>query len=348
MKSINTSRRYHRAICRNRKITNAISKPVRDSKAQFFIIAAVLIALVLMYFGFYFAGAPRIGIEASALQSSSAASYFENVREEAKGAVDISYAQYPSGGAISANLGRLKNFSENKSLEQSFNLSMSASNVSTRAFLNMSMSSRELNLRDELNYTGYVVYPRIQIDGLTRDWDALYNALDNFSIAPAQKGVAVVYPADYGDIIYCAVAQDSAPISRYYFRLDLQGTISSTYNYSVFIDSDSSTETGYRNGTAWSVGADYMINYTGTSAKLYNHTGGASSWTWTLLGSAEAGSGTGIKGDFIEFAIPKSNISSPSAMRVLFGSYNQSFDVQYYDFCPDAYTSAYLSVSDKP
>jgi len=70
-----------------------------------------------------------------------------------------------------------------------------------------------------------------------------------------------------------------------YYSVQYSGTWSL---FHVFVDSDQNTSTGYATG---GLGADYMIE----NGTLYQHTGGATSWTWTNLGAVAAYTNTGSK-----------------------------------------------------
>ncbi len=121
--------------------------------AQFFIISAVVISIVLMYYGFYSAGTGDVILGAQSYQGMNmdAVNLFNNVKEVCRNTVDITFR---SGGDIDANLLRLKNFMEDRAREQNYNLTLDYDTSDSPAiFFNLTLSSNEIMLRDEFYYT---------------------------------------------------------------------------------------------------------------------------------------------------------------------------------------------------
>ena len=123
------------------------------SNAQFFIISAVVISIVLMYYGIYAAntGETILGPLSYQGMNTDAVVLFNNVKEESQNTVDITLG---SGGNLDANLLSLKNFMEDRAARQNYNLTLNYDTTdSPTIFFNLTLSSTEIILKDEFYYT---------------------------------------------------------------------------------------------------------------------------------------------------------------------------------------------------
>ncbi len=126
------------------------------SNAQFFIISAVVISIVLMYFGFYSAGTREaiLGPQSYQGMNTDTVNLFNNVKEASQRTVDITLKSGGDIGDVDANLLRLKNFMEDRAGKQNYNLTLNYDTTnSPTIFFVLTLSSTEMTLRDEFNYT---------------------------------------------------------------------------------------------------------------------------------------------------------------------------------------------------
>ena len=89
------------------------------SRAQFFIISAVVIASIFIYIAFYSTSLIRTNIGVMTYQNLEAYNLFENLKEECKNAVDIAIRNKTD---LNETLFRYKNFSENWAKKMNYNL----------------------------------------------------------------------------------------------------------------------------------------------------------------------------------------------------------------------------------
>ena len=125
------------------------------------------------------------------------------------------------------------------------------------------------------------------------------------------------------------MANDSSKVYLAYRTKDNIDT-SGFWGYQLYLDTDSSTTTGYRTGA---LGADYLLE----GANIWRYTGDGSSWGWSYQGTMN----WQASGNTAEFSFPRSWIGNPEQMRLFFWGNNAAFGGDAKDAYPDdAFTSS--------
>jgi hypothetical protein len=100
--------------------------------------------------------------------------------------------------------------------------------------------------------------------------------------------------------------------------------------YQTYLDTDSSTTTGYRTGT---LGADYLIE----GRNIWRYTGDGTSWAWEYQGLMDMQT----NGNTVEFSFLRSWLGSGTEWRLMFWGNNRAYGGDVLDNYPDgAFDSA--------
>jgi len=143
----------------------------------------------------------------------------------------------------------------------------------------------------------------ITIDGLLSDWSSTTSFGADPADAPGSSNLL--------DWLSASLAHDTA---NFYLAYQNKGPITLNWAYSVYVDTDSSSATGFAYG---SLGVEYLLQ----GSSVYHYTGDGSSWSWAFIGSMTAA----INGNNAELAFPQTWIGSPSQFRLYFLGENAAF-----------------------
>src|ERR1035441_5828306 len=151
-------------------------------------------------------------------------------------------------------------------------------------------------------------YATITLDGSLSDWqlgDVMYSASEIAAGAPLNATFTNVLVANDSNYVYVAL------------QLPAAAAITNTWTYSIYIDADMTSTTGF-NGGWMSAGYDHLVQYgaAGTTYSVYNFTGAAQSvWGWNWLGLISYSYSDLV----IEWAIPISSLGlTTNKMRMEF------------------------------
>lgn len=119
------------------------------------------------------------------------------------------------------------------------------------------------------------------------------------------------------------VANDA---ERVYLAYKTKGNIDTSgfWGYQAYLDTDSSTTSGYRTGA---LGADYLVE----GANLWRYTGDGTSWSWAYQGNMTAQT----SGNAAEFSFPRSWLGNNTELRLMFWGNNAAFGGDAKDAYPD-------------
>jgi hypothetical protein len=168
----------------------------------------------------------------------------------------------------------------------------------------------------------------IVLDGNISDWSTL-TSFGGGDPDDIQNGLSFVDPEDGAnrapvDWINVWMAHDT---SNLYIAYQNDENISINWRYLVYLDTDSSTTTGFVGPSAgYPVGADYMIQ----GYWLWHYTGNGTEWSWEPIGPL----GRIWNGAYGEMYMPRSWIGSPSSINLFFHGNNDSFGTAS-DYYPD-------------
>jgi hypothetical protein len=99
-----------------------------------------------------------------------------------------------------------------------------------------------------------------------------------------------------------------------------------SWGFSVFIDTDGNTATGF--GAGFPIGADYLLQ----GDRLYQHTGSGTEWSWSLVRTVTSS----VAGDSVEFVFPRSLLGNPTVLHLFFLSDSTALGGTAWDAYPDA------------
>jgi Bacterial Ig domain len=148
--------------------------------------------------------------------------------------------------------------------------------------------------------------PNITLDGSLAEWATLAS----FGPDPADVAGA----ANLLDWREAWMAHNGSNI---YLALRNSGNIALSWAYNLYLDTDGSSATGYRQGSRFPIGADYLLQ----GGWLYRYTGDGSTWSWISVVSVPAA----VSGSGAEFAIPRSALGNPSRLRLFFLGENSAY-----------------------
>ena len=125
------------------------------SKAQFFIISAVVIASIFIFIAFYSTSLIRTNIGVMTYQNLEAYNLFENLKEECNNAVDIPIRNKTD---LNETLFRYKNFSENWAKKMNYNLDLDYKVYGKDVYFEIELSSVGVTIRDAFWYNSSLQY----------------------------------------------------------------------------------------------------------------------------------------------------------------------------------------------
>lgn len=176
-----------------------------------------------------------------------------------------------------------------------------------------------------------VVETALEIDGDLSDWATLSSLGedgDDVTAANSQADFLETWLAHDAENLYLAFTNDG-PINQ-----------STMWPWQVFFDTDSSTETGYKVGTA--VGGNFMLQ----GRSLYQYTGTGENWSWEVITAPDSS----VVDNIAEFKIPRASLGETSDLNVVFKASNWTFTGNYsndeFDYFPnnaDGEVSSYIS-----
>lgn len=126
-----------------------------NSRGQFFIISAIFIVIVIMFFSIYSTGLSRMATGSSSSAASSQLA-FDNIREGAKETVS---GAADNGDDINDSVFTYRNFSINKLKESNYDLDMDYSINGSELEINMSLESPRARYEDRFGFSGFYFRP---------------------------------------------------------------------------------------------------------------------------------------------------------------------------------------------
>lgn len=161
----------------------------------------------------------------------------------------------------------------------------------------------------------------ITIDANIDDWSAIASL--------GYDGAALPNVNTQADYLEGWLAHDASSL---YIAYRNNGDIitSAWWSWQVYIDTDTSTSTGYKNIDG--LGAEYLLQ----GASVYKYTGSGTNWSWQNIGSAT----NAVNGALAEFKIPRSMLSNPTEFRTVFKARNSAFTGRYSVADIDTYPKA--------
>lgn len=120
---------------------------------------------------------------------------------------------------------------------------------------------------------------------------------------------------------------DSTLYVAYELENDVVASSATSWAYQIYIDTDESTNTGYRNGA---LGADFIVK----GKRLYRYTGSGTDWSWQHVGSYTF-KNIRIVDNHLELKISRKLLGSPERIRFFFHGDNTAFGGDTYDVYPD-------------
>lgn len=155
----------------------------------------------------------------------------------------------------------------------------------------------------------------ISVNGSLSDW----NSLTSFATDPDD----VSGTNNKLNWLQGWMANDSSRIYLAYRSKDSIDT-SGFWGYQAYLDTDSSTTSGYRTGA---LGAEYLLE----GANIWRYSGDGTSWNWTYQGTMS----WQASGNTAEFSFPRSWIGNTGQLRMFFWGNNAAFGGDAKDAYPD-------------
>ncbi len=283
-----------------------------NSKGQFFIIAAIAAAFLLLL----------LTLTLQPLRNTQTSGgtkvFFDNIREAGKNLIENSYYSYPPGRNVNGELEEYKNFVESYSKSRGYHLTFNYLKSNWNVIINQRLHG-SFSINQRFGYKPEIAVPEVTMDSSFTNWQLLNSSS---KICYYEDSIP-----DALDIFITGAIRQGAPFNLFAFYIKTRGNISDTEEYRIFIDSDLNSSTGY---SINSIGADYLLNYSLGSATLYSYSGNGNSWEWSYVsGDVKAIA----RGSLLEFLLQSSLISSPRRIKFVATSSR--------DDCPE---SSYIEV----
>lgn len=131
-------------------------------KAQFFILAAILVTAILMLFAVLGTSYYRAELQEEIFHSQRDAQHFNTLKEGTIEAVENSLEKNSSGSELEEDLQRYRNFSRSRMRERGYELQLSFSNISQSSGLisvNMTLSWGKENYSDSYKISAFALRP---------------------------------------------------------------------------------------------------------------------------------------------------------------------------------------------
>jgi|YelNatPaOPRAMG01_1025707.scaffolds.fasta_scaffold00125_39 hypothetical protein len=180
-------------------------------------------------------------------------------------------------------------------------------------------------------YTTTGATAKIQIDGNFNDWVGIN------SLVPNAYPLDSTYSSDpNANFVNVWAANDTTNL---YLSYQVAGSISSTYFYHVFINTNGDTSTGYVYNDSASIGAEFMVE--NNSLWAYTGTGGTN-WSW----SSASGFQKANSGGRTEMSIPLTVLfphGLKNSIKIILETNQASSPYTTMDFAPNNYKSQYYS-----
>jgi len=158
----------------------------------------------------------------------------------------------------------------------------------------------------------------ITVDGSLTEWANV----DSFGIDP----VDATGPGDQIDWLEGWVAHDT---DNFYFAYENNNTVNISWGYGIYIDTDNSESTGFRNfDGSYPLGADYLIE----ANEVLRYTGSGTDWSWALVSLNELQTG----GNTAEMSIARSALGNPDKLSLFYVGENAANNGTTVDYYPDA------------
>ena len=158
----------------------------------------------------------------------------------------------------------------------------------------------------------------ITVDGSLAEWAGI----DSFGIDP----VDATGPGDEIDWREGWIAHDT---NNFYFAYEGTNTVNVSWGYGVYIDTDNSTSTGFRNfDGSYPLGVDYLIE----ANEVLRYTGSGTDWSWALVSLNELQT----SGNTAELSIARSALGNPEKLNLFYVGENAANNGTTVDYYPDA------------
>ena len=158
----------------------------------------------------------------------------------------------------------------------------------------------------------------ITVDGSLLEWAGV----SSFGSDPVDASS----PGDEIDWLNGWVAHDTA---NFYFAYQNNNPVTVSWGYGIYIDTDNSTNTGFRNFDAsYPIGADYLLE----ANELLRYTGTGTNWSWAAVSPTDLQ----IAGKTAEIAVARASLGNPDQMRLFFLGENAAVGGTTIDYYPDA------------
>ena len=157
----------------------------------------------------------------------------------------------------------------------------------------------------------------ITVDGSLNEW----TGVASFGVDP----VDATGPGDEIDWLEAWVAHDT---DNFYFAYENTGTVNVSWGYGIYIDTDNSDSTGFRNfDSSYPLGVDYIIE----ANEVLRYTGSGTDWSWALVSLNELQT----SGNTAEISIARSALGNPEKLNVFYVGENAANNGTTVDYYPD-------------
>ena len=164
----------------------------------------------------------------------------------------------------------------------------------------------------------------LAIDGNFADWTSIpAQGVENADIPDAANNLL--------DLLAIKISHDASSV---YFLYENESTVQIGWAYSLFVDADQSSTTGFG---FYSVGADYLIQ----GQYLFAYAGTGTDWAWSYVGQLNLATG----GTRAEFAVSRTDIGNPDAFSWIFYGDNGAYGGSGVDLVPNGGSSSTYTIS---
>jgi len=162
----------------------------------------------------------------------------------------------------------------------------------------------------------------ITVDGSLAEW----SNIASFGADPVDATGA----GDQVDWLNGWVAHDRA---KFYFAYENNNPVNLSWGYGLYIDTDNSTSTGFRNfDGSYPIGVDYLFE----ANELMRYTGTGTNWSWATVALADVQ----IVGNTAEFSLDRSLLGNPASLRLFYVGENAAHNGPTIDYYPDGAVDA--------
>lgn len=169
----------------------------------------------------------------------------------------------------------------------------------------------------------------VTVDGNLGEWNSLESfGMDPDDVTPTNNAI---------DYLQAWAGHDT---DNFYFAWKNDGPTSVTWGNAIFVDTDLSSNTGFRGFlNESSIGIDYLLE----GGSVFRYSGAGNDWDWQYLGSSTVSSST----DSIELKVPASMLGNVDTIDIFFRGDSGALGGTSIDFFPDAANSSLAELATR-